>query len=191
MLTRFNLSLSVEVITFAQMRKLKTSELNRKLPEEFADQPKYPVRIILDNIRSLHNIGSVFRTADAFAIEEIYLCGICAVPPNREIHKTALGATETVPWKYFQTTLEAVEKAIADDYQVVLIEQTDRSILLSEFVYTGPVALVFGNEVDGISDNILPFASTAVEIPQFGTKHSLNISVCAGIVIYQLFINRR
>ena len=174
------------------MRKLTTSELKRKQPEEYRSQAKWPVRIILDNIRSLHNIGSVFRTADAFSVEAIYLCGICATPPNREIHKTALGATETVLWEYFATTHSAVIKAKEDGYQVVLIEQTDASIALLDFNYNGgPLALVFGNEIEGVSESILSLADNAIEIPQFGTKHSFNISVCAGIVMYDLFIKGR
>ena len=174
------------------MRKLKTGELNRQQPEEYRAKEKWPIRIILDNVRSLHNIGSVFRTADAFSVEAIYLCGICAVPPNKEIHKTALGATETVAWEYFETTDKAVGKSIADGYKIILVEQTDSSISLSDFVYDGePAALVFGNEIDGVSESILTWASAAIEIPQFGTKHSLNISVCAGIVLYRLFTNRK
>jgi len=174
------------------MRKLKTTELNRQKPEEYRYKEKWPVRIILDNVRSLHNIGSVFRTADAFSVEAIYLCGICAVPPNKEIHKTALGATETVAWEYFETTDLAVAKVLSEGYTVVLVEQTDSSISLTDFIYAGEkIALVFGNEIDGVSDSILPLAAAAVEIPQFGTKHSLNISVCAGIVMYELFTNRK
>lgn len=170
------------------MRKLHITELNRKNPEEFHQAGKWPVRIILDNVRSLHNIGSVFRTADAFLCESIVLCGISATPPNREIHKSALGAENTVPWTYHARVAEAIEQAIVDGYTVVLIEQTDESIALDR--YQGPaekIALVFGNEVNGVSDEALPLANLALEIPQFGTKHSFNISVCAGMVLYQLF----
>ncbi len=161
-------------------------------PADYGAQLKRPVRIILDNVRSLHNIGSVFRTADAFSIECIYLCGISATPPNREIHKTALGATETVAWKYFDSVREAALEAINDEYRLVLIEQTDRSVALSDYRYdNSAIALVFGNEIDGVSDELLPLAEIALEIPQYGTKHSLNISVCAGIVMYSLLVNRQ
>ena len=170
------------------MRKLSITELNRKLPEEFQKSAKMPLRIILDNIRSAHNIGSVFRSADAFAIDQILLCGITAIPPNREIHKTALGATETVSWQYFPNTVEAIEQCKAEGYSVVIIEQTTGSIALQDYIPKGPVVLVFGNEVEGVSEEALPLADQAVEIPQFGTKHSFNISVCAGIVMYDLFV---
>lgn len=177
---------------FGVMRKLSTQELNRLHPADYGAQLKRPVRIILDNVRSLHNIGSVFRTADAFSIECIYLCGISATPPNREIHKTALGATETVAWKYFDSVREAALEAINDEYRLVLIEQTDRSVALSDYRYdNSAIALVFGNEIDGVSDELLPLAEIALEIPQYGTKHSLNISVCAGIVMYSLLVNRQ
>lgn len=170
------------------MRKLSITELNRKHPEDFRQSKKRPFRIVLDNVRSAHNIGSVFRSADAFAVEQILLCGITAVPPNREIHKTALGATETVEWSYYESTKEAVEACKKDGFTIVLIEQTTGSIPLQDYVPEGPIALVFGNEVEGVSDDVLPLADQAVEIPQFGTKHSFNISVCAGIVMYDLFV---
>ncbi len=170
------------------MRKLSITELNRKHPEDFRQSKKRPFRIVLDNVRSAHNIGSVFRSADAFAVEKILLCGITAVPPNREIHKSALGATETVDWTYFQTTKEAVETCKKEGFTIVLIEQTTGSIPLQDYLPDGPIALVFGNEVEGVSDDVLPLADQAVEIPQFGTKHSFNISVCAGIVMYDLFV---
>lgn len=170
------------------MRKLSITELNRKHPEDFRQSKKRPFRIVLDNVRSAHNIGSVFRSADAFAVEKILLCGITAVPPNREIHKTALGATETVEWSYYESTKEAVEACKKDGFTIVLIEQTTDSIPLQDYFPDGPIALVFGNEVEGVSDDVLPLADQAVEIPQFGTKHSFNISVCAGIVMYDLFV---
>ena len=169
------------------MRKLHITELNRKHIEEFKSSKKWPVLILLDNVRSLHNIGSVFRTADAFLVECIYLCGISAQPPHPEINKTALGATDTVNWKYFVKVGEAVKEAISQGYKIVIIEQTSNSIPLSEFEYPNePIALVFGNEVRGVSEEVLPFCDVALEIPQFGTKHSFNISVCAGIVMYTL-----
>jgi tRNA G18 (ribose-2'-O)-methylase SpoU len=169
------------------MRKLENSELNRKNNIEFKAATKIPIIIILDDIRSLHNIGSVFRSADAFAIEQIFLCGITATPPNREIHKSALGATETVQWKYFEQTSDAIKACKEDGYSIVLIEQTTNSIELPDFIPQGPIALVFGNEVEGISDDVIGMADSAVEIPQFGTKHSFNISVCAGIVMYDIW----
>jgi 23S rRNA (guanosine2251-2'-O)-methyltransferase len=172
------------------IRKLSMAELNRKSREDFHNSDKWRVRIILDNLRSQHNIGSVFRTADAFGAEEIYLCGICATPPNREIQKSALGATESVKWQYFKQTTDAVQKAKEDGYKIVLIEQTTRSVDLSRFDYRGePLALVFGNEVNGVSDELLMLADAAIEIPQYGTKHSFNVSVSAGIVLYQLMLN--
>jgi 23S rRNA (guanosine2251-2'-O)-methyltransferase len=173
------------------MRKLHITELNRKNTEEFQSAGKWPVRIILDNVRSLHNIGSVFRTADAFLCEAIYLCGISATPPNKEIHKSALGAENSVQWEYFASVKDAALKAKSDGYRVVVIEQTDQSIALDQWHDTSEkIALIFGNEVRGVSDEVLEVADEAIEIPQFGTKHSFNISVCAGIVLYQLFFQR-
>jgi 23S rRNA (guanosine2251-2'-O)-methyltransferase len=184
----------IEGLNFGQdsaMRKLHITELNRKNTEEFHLAGKWPVRIILDNVRSLHNIGSVFRTSDAFLCEAIYLCGISATPPNKEIHKSALGAENSVHWEYFSSVKEAALKAQSDGYKIVLIEQTDQSIPLDQWEEsTEKIALVFGNEVSGVSDEVLDVADAAVEIPQFGTKHSFNISVCAGIVLYQLFCLR-
>jgi tRNA G18 (ribose-2'-O)-methylase SpoU len=173
------------------MRKLHITELNRKNTEEFQSAGKWPVRIILDNVRSLHNIGSVFRTADAFLCEAIYLCGISATQPNKEIHKSALGAENSVQWEYFASVKDAALKAKSDGYRVVVIEQTDQSIALDQWHDTSEkIALIFGNEVRGVSDEVLEVADEAIEIPQFGTKHSFNISVCAGIVLYQLFFQR-
>jgi tRNA G18 (ribose-2'-O)-methylase SpoU len=184
----------IEGLNFGQdsaMRKLHITELNRKNTEEFHLAGKWPVRIILDNVRSLHNIGSVFRTSDAFLCEAIYLCGISATPPNKEIHKSALGAENSVHWEYFSSVKEAALKAQSDGYKIVVIEQTDQSIPLDQWEEsTEKIALVFGNEVSGVSDEVLDVADAAVEIPQFGTKHSFNISVCAGIVLYQLFCLR-
>lgn len=171
------------------MRKLHITELNRKSSSEFHNTEKWQVRIILDNVRSLHNIGSVFRTADAFLCESIALCGICATPPNREIHKSALGAENTVKWSYYKNTEDAVHQAKADGFTVWAVEQTNQSVsldTLSEMPHK--LALVFGNEVQGVSDAVLPLVQGAVEIPQFGTKHSFNISVCAGIVLYRLYL---
>ena len=167
-------------------------ELGKKNARQLEETTKLPVRIILDNIRSLHNIGSIFRTADALMVESIYLCGICAVPPNREIQKAALGATETVRWEYFPSTLQAVNKVKIDGFKVIAIEQTDASIDLADFQTENiPMALIFGNEVNGVSNEVLPFVDQAIEIPQFGTKHSFNVSVAAGIVLYQLNKDRK
>ena len=173
------------------MRKLQLTELNRKSQFELHQSPKWPVRIILDNLRSAHNIGSVFRTADAFLTDKIYLCGITACPPNREISKTALGAAESVAWQYCENTLQAIEDCKAAGYQIVVIEQTTESVILDDFNPEGPVALVFGNEVNGVSEAVLPACDAAVEIPQFGTKHSFNVSVCAGIILYAIQVKMK
>jgi len=171
------------------MRKLKTDELNRLSVDQYKSAQKLPLIIVLDNIRSQHNIGSVFRTADAFRCEAVYLCGITATPPNREIHKTALGSTDSVTWKYFSTTLEAIENLRLQHYRICAVEQTDTSIPLDNFTadLNTPIALIFGNEVTGIDEQVLKNIDTCLEIRQFGTKHSLNISVAAGIVIWYFF----
>ncbi len=170
------------------MRKLQNKELNRLSIEAFKEVDKLPVIIVLDNIRSQHNIGSVFRTSDAFKMHSIHLCGITAIPPNREIHKTALGATDTVSWKYFDTTLQSIDFLKSDGYLVFAIEQAEHSISLETFdLKTNQnIALIFGNEVDGVSDEVMQRVDGCIEIPQFGTKHSLNISVSAGIVIWEI-----
>lgn len=173
------------------MRKLQLTELNRKNPEQFRETPKWPVRIILDNLRSAHNVGSVFRTADAFLVDKIYLCGITATPPNRDISKSALGATESVNWEHKSGAAEAVKQCIADGYSIVCVEQTTESIHLEQFRPSGPIALIFGNEVNGVSDELLELCNAAIEIPQFGTKHSFNVSVCAGMVLYDLYLKTR
>jgi 23S rRNA (guanosine2251-2'-O)-methyltransferase len=163
-------------------------ELNRLSVEEFRNALKLPVVCILDNIRSQHNIGSVFRTADAFGIEEIFLCGITATPPSREIQKTALGATESVKWTYFEHTTSAIENLKSLGYKIIAIEQVQGSVSLHEFKADKEqkLALIFGNEVDGVGNESLELCDAAVEIPQFGTKHSFNISVTAGIVLWQI-----
>ncbi|HEX9980023.1 MAG TPA: RNA methyltransferase [Flavobacterium sp.] len=171
------------------MRKLLNSELDRKTVEGFREAEKTPLIIVLDDIRSLHNIGSVFRTADAFLIEKIYLCGITAQPPNKEIHKTALGATETVDWEYSQSVMETIEFLKAQEVTVLAVEQVENATHLQEFIATADkkYALVFGNEVFGVSAEAISACDGSIEIPQLGTKHSLNVSVSAGIVIWELF----
>ncbi|WP_394757839.1 RNA methyltransferase [Flavobacterium sp.] len=172
------------------MRKLENSELDRKSILDFKEAPKTPIIIILDDIRSLHNIGSVFRTADAFLIEKIYLCGITATPPNKEIHKTALGATETVVWEHSESVLEVIENLKKEKISVFAIEQVENSIFLNDFKVENDkkYALVFGNEVFGVNQEAIKFCHGTIEIPQLGTKHSLNISVSAGIVVWDLFV---
>lgn len=171
------------------MRKLSLKELNRVSVAEFKKQAKHPFTIVLDNIRSAHNVGSAFRTADAFALEQIVLCGISAKPPHREILKTAIGATDAVDWVYFEDTKSAVESLKKAGYQIIGVEQTDESVALTEvnIEKKHKYAFVFGNEVKGISEEILPLLDLCLEIPQFGTKHSLNISVCLGIVVWEMF----
>lgn len=169
------------------MRKLSMDELNRLDVNQFKNAPKIPLIVVLDNIRSLSNIGSVFRTADAFLVEAVWLCGITAKPPHREIHKTALGSTESVEWKYFESTKEAVMELRKQGYKITGIEQTDKSLLLTEFKPESKTAIIFGNEVEGVENEIIELCDVCVEIPQHGTKHSLNVSVCAGIVIWHCF----
>jgi 23S rRNA (guanosine2251-2'-O)-methyltransferase len=171
------------------MKKIKNEELDRKSIEEFKGSKKTPVIIVLDNVRSLNNIGSVFRTADAFLIEAIYLCGITATPPNKEIHKTALGATDSVYWKYFNTTTEAIGELKKDNCAVYAIEQAEGSIMLNEFrpLIDKKLALIFGNEINGVSEEAMKTCDGCIEIPQQGTKHSLNIAVSAGIVVWEVW----
>ncbi|MBB1193659.1 TrmH family RNA methyltransferase [Flavobacterium sp. SOK18b] len=171
------------------MRKLENSELERKSIETFKKSTKTPLILVLDDIRSLHNIGSVFRTADAFLIEKIYLCGITATPPNKEIHKTALGATETVAWEHYDSVLEVIEKLNIENVITLAIEQVEHAVFLQNFEVEKEkkYALVFGNEVHGVSQEAVALCTGCIEIPQLGTKHSLNISVSAGIVVWDLF----
>jgi 23S rRNA (guanosine2251-2'-O)-methyltransferase len=175
------------------MKKRSMDELGRKTPEDFRRADKFPLVLILDNIRSMMNTGSVFRTADAFLLEAIYLCGITATPPHREIHKTALGATESVPWSYFAETTQAVMKLKKEGYQILAVEQVAGSIDLAQFhpERNKKYALVFGNEVKGVEDAVLDLCDGCIEIPQFGTKHSLNISVTAGMIIWDFFSKLR
>lgn len=170
------------------MRKLKTQELNRITAEQFKATDKTPVVIVLDNVRSLNNIGSVFRTADAFLLQAIYLCGITACPPHKDIQKTALGATETVNWKYFKTTSEAVSDLRKEGYKIYSVEQTTSGLSLDRFfpAKEDRLALIFGHEVNGVAQEIIHLSDGCLEVPQYGSKHSLNIAVCAGIVIWDV-----
>lgn len=171
------------------MRKIENSELDRKSIEEFKEAKKTPIIVVLDDIRSLHNIGSVFRTGDAFLIEKVYLCGITATPPNKEINKTALGATDTVAWEYKKDVLEVIQDLKSQNIDVFAIEQVEGAIFLDNFEVENKkkYALVFGNEVFGVNQEAVKLCDGAIEIPQLGTKHSLNISVSTGIVIWDLF----
>ncbi|MFO7978493.1 MAG: TrmH family RNA methyltransferase [Bacteroidales bacterium] len=171
------------------MKKLSMEELGRKTPEQFLKADKFPLMIVLDNVRSMMNIGSVFRTADAFLLEGILLCGITATPPHREIHKTALGATDTVHWKYYEDTLQAVGELKEQGYTVLALEQVAHSIDLASYEpeIGQKYALVFGNEVQGVQQQVVDQCHGCLEIPQFGTKHSLNISVSAGMVIWDFY----
>lgn len=171
------------------MRKLRNNELGRISVNEFKKAEKTPLIVILDNIRSLNNIGSVFRTSDAFLIKKIYLCGITATPPNKEIHKTALGATESVTWEYVEDTLALVQELQQKGVVVASIEQAEKSTMLNEFEVLPKTiyAVVFGNEVKGVQQSVVDASDFCIEIPQLGTKHSLNISVSCGVVLWDLF----
>ncbi len=171
------------------MRKLKTEELGRVGIEDFKKQDKLPITVILDNVRSMHNIGSIFRTSDGFAIEKIYLCGITAQPPHREIEKTALGATQSIEWVYSADISQIIQELKAAKYTIIAIEQADNSVMLNDFQpkSSEKYALIFGNEVNGVSDEAMKLIDTCIEIPQFGTKHSFNIVVSAGIVLWDFF----
>lgn len=171
------------------MQKLSNAQLGRPTPEQFARMEKLQVAVVLDNVRSAGNVGAFFRTADAFGIERVVLCGISAVPPSNEIHKTALGAENTVAWSHFQSAVEAVGALRAEGYAIVVVEQVAESAELGSFVPTKDkkYALVFGNEVDGVSQDVVDVADTALEIPQVGTKHSLNVAVSGGVVLWEFF----
>ena len=169
------------------MRKLSMEELHRLSKDEYEEVAKLPVVLVLDNVRSLSNVGAVFRSADAFRIGELFLCGITACPPHREIHKTALGADETVPWRYFNTTEEACRELKSMGYRIFAVEQVEGSVMLQDFKAEPNTAFILGNEVEGVSDDALPFCDAALEIPQEGTKHSLNVSVCSGILMWNIF----
>lgn len=172
-----------------EKRKLKNSELERKTVEEFRDAEKTPLIVILDNVRSLNNIGSVFRTCDAFLIKKIYLCGITAIPPHKDIHKTALGATETVAWEYIKDTREVVMNLRRAGTEVFAVEQAENAVMLQEFTPASgkTLAVIFGNEVKGVQQEVVDACNGVIEIPQHGSKHSLNIAVSAGIIIWDIF----
>lgn len=172
-----------------EKRKLKNSELERKTVEEFRDAEKTPLIVILDNVRSLNNIGSVFRTCDAFLIKKVYLCGITAIPPHKDIHKTALGATETVAWEYIKDTREVVMNLRGDGTEVFAVEQAENAVMLQEFTPASgkTIAVIFGNEVKGVQQEVVDACNGVIEIPQLGSKHSLNIAVSAGIIIWDIF----
>jgi tRNA G18 (ribose-2'-O)-methylase SpoU len=174
---------------FYPMRKLANSELERKSVEAFKEAKKTPISIVLDNIRSLHNIGSVFRTSDAFLIEKIYLCGITAVPPHKEIHKTALGATETVAWEYQKNVVDVLKDLKSENTTIYAVEQVENAVFLDSFqpIPQQKYALIFGNEVYGVSQEAIRLSDGCIEIPQLGTKHSLNIAVSTGIVIWDFY----
>jgi 23S rRNA (guanosine2251-2'-O)-methyltransferase len=176
------------ILSEKRMRKLKNSELGRKSIEQFRKSKKLPFVIVLDNVRSQSNVGSVFRTADAFLVESIYLCGITATPPSREIQKTALGATESVSWKYFRKTADAIRELKASGYKIIGVEQAEGSISLDKYTADRNTryALVFGHEINGVDQLIINECDFVIEIPQFGTKHSFNIAVSAGIVLWEL-----
>jgi tRNA G18 (ribose-2'-O)-methylase SpoU len=171
------------------MKKIKNSDLGRKSVDEFRNAEKIPVIIVLDNVRSLNNVGSIFRTADAFLCRTVYLCGITGSPPHREIEKTALGATDTVQWKYFSSSLSAITELKDEGYIIAAIEQAEGGVFLNDFIPEKgkKYALVFGHEMNGVSDEVMERADISIEVPQQGTKHSLNIAVCAGIVVWDFW----
>ena len=171
------------------MRKLKNNELNRLNLEEFKNSKKTPLVIVLDNIRSAHNVGSVFRTSDAFLVKRICLCGITPTPPHKEIRKTALGASESVNWRRYTNSIDCIQELKASGYYIISIEQTDKAIMLNDFIpkKDKKYAFVFGNEVKGVEQEIVTVSDEVIEIPQYGTKHSLNISVSSGVVIWDFF----
>jgi 23S rRNA (guanosine2251-2'-O)-methyltransferase len=171
------------------LKKIKNEELGRKSIYEFKGAEKLPVILVLDNVRSLNNVGSIFRTADAFLCEAIYLCGITGRPPHREIEKTALGATESVNWKYFATTVEAISELKQTGFVVAAVEQAEGGIFLDDFKveHEKKYALILGHEMHGVSEEVMTLVDVAIEVPQLGTKHSLNIAVCTGVVVWEFF----
>lgn len=168
-------------------KKLSLEELNRATLEDYRSRPKIPLVVVLDNIRSAHNVGSIFRTSDAYCVEKIIICGFSAKPPHKDIRKTALGATESVPWSYIASAEDAILELKSLGYSIVAVEQTDSSVELNEWQIGERVAIIFGNEVSGVQDELIDLSDTCVELEQHGTKHSLNVSVCAGITIWKAF----
>ena len=177
----------MQLVRDFMMRKIRTIEMQRLTVEEYREAEKLPLKVLLDDVRSMYNIGSVFRTCDAFRVEEVCLCGICQTPPSTEIHKTALGAEESVSWRYFKTALEAVETLKKEGYKVLSVEQVEHSTKLQTFVPQHDIkyAVVLGNEVKGVHQEVVDASDGCLEIPQLGTKHSMNVSVTAGIIIYK------
>jgi 23S rRNA (guanosine2251-2'-O)-methyltransferase len=171
------------------MRKLSMDELNRKSVDQFKESEKLPIVVVLENVRSAYNVGSVFRTADAFLLESIYLCGYTAFPPHKEVKKTALGAEETVSWKHFKDIKEAIQELRHQGYSIYAVEQAEDSIKLNDFKSNGKTAVIFGNEVSGVEQTTIALADGCIEIPQLGMKHSLNIAVAAGVVLWDLVKN--
>ena len=169
-------------------RKLATHQLNRLTIYQYQQLEKKPIAIVLDNVRSLNNVGSIFRTSDGFGIEKIYLCGITGTPPHRDIHKTALGAENSMAWEHVESTVALCQQLKAEGYQLMAIEQAEGSVSLKDFKLQANEkwAIIFGNEVDGVHNDVLALCDACVEIPQFGTKHSFNVSVCAGIILWEL-----
>jgi len=174
------------------MKKLSMDQLNRKSAEQFKNAQKVPIVIVLDNVRSMNNVGSVFRTADAFLLQAVYLCGVTATPPHREIQKTALGATETVTWKHFPSTIDAINDLRKDGFTIYAVEQVEKSMMLDKIKPASEkIALIFGNEISGVDQEALDMCEACIEIPQYGTKHSLNLAVSVGIVVWGLFQNQK
>ena len=172
-------------------RKLLNIELGRVSPEEYRKLPESGICVVMDNIRSAHNVGSAFRSCDSFKVDKVWLCGICAVPPSADLHKSALGAEDSVPWEYSESTLEVVDRLRKDGFTIVSIEQTAGSVSLEDFKPgTDKYALIFGNEVDGVGQDIVDASDFAIQIPQFGTKHSLNVSVAVGVVLWHFVLQR-
>ena len=178
---------------FADMRKLKNEELNRVSVEEFKNKKKSPLVVVLDNVRSMNNVGAAFRTSDAFCVKKIFLCGITAKPPHREIHKTALGATDSVDWEHVESTPALISRLKSRNYIIVSVEQVEEGVMLQHFQpeINKKYAFIFGNEAFGVNDDVVALSDICVEIPQFGTKHSLNISVSMGIAIWDFFVKTR
>ncbi len=171
----------------ANFKKLASEELGRKSIEEYNELPKMPIAVVLDNVRSANNVGSIFRTSDAFLVERLYLCGITCTPPNKDIQKTALGAQLSVPWSYAESTVEQVRELKLQGYKIIAVEQAQGSVMLQNFVLKAneKIALVMGNEVFGVSEEVMAVCDVCIEIPQFGTKHSLNVSVTFGMVMWE------